>query len=285
MWPGLIMIDSSIQHQLKKAYQGLRSIKNPRLDAELLLAHVLQVSRSYLIAWPKRQLTAQEQLYLDHLLQRRLSGESIAYITGKKEFWSLLLTVTPDTLVPRPDTELLVELALKKLPAKSPQKLADLGTGSGAIALALAQERPDWEITATDYYAAALDVAKNNANDLSLHHVVFYEGDWCHALPNTQYNAIISNPPYLAENDPHLIRAELKYEPQHALVSGVNGFDALFQIIEQAKDYLAQGGWLLLEHGFNQAETLQQKMQDMGYKNIETHQDLSRHPRVTLAQF
>ncbi len=285
MWPGLIMIDSSIQHQLKKAYQGLRSIKNPRLDAELLLAHVLQVSRSYLIAWPKRQLTAQEQLYLDHLLQRRLSGESIAYITGKKEFWSLLLTVTPDTLVPRPDTELLVELALEKLPAKSPQKLADLGTGSGAIALALAQERPDWEITATDYYAAALDVAKNNANDLSLHHVVFCEGDWCHALPNTQYNAIISNPPYLAENDPHLIRAELKYEPQHALVSGVNGFDALFQIIEQAKDYLAQGGWLLLEHGFNQAETLQQKMQDMGYKNIETHQDLSRHPRVTLAQF
>ncbi len=279
------MIDSSIQHQLKKAYQCLRSIKNSRLDAELLLAHALQVSRSYLIAWPKRQLTAQEQLYLDHLLQRRLSGESVAYITGKKEFWSLLLTVTPDTLVPRPDTELLVELALKKLPAKSPQKLADLGTGSGAIALALAQERPDWEITATDYYATALDVAKNNANNLSLHNVVFYEGDWCHALPNTHYNAIISNPPYLAENDPHLITAELKYEPQHALVSGVNGFDALFQIIKQAKDYLAQGGWLLLEHGFSQAEALQQKMQDMGYKNIVTHKDLSGHPRVTLAQF
>jgi len=225
-------ISLKIHHCLQQAQKLL----NSRLETELLLAHVLQVSRTHLLAWPDQILTPEQQQQFQQLLQRRLQGESIAHIVGEKEFWSLTLTVSPDTLIPRPETELLVETALEKLPANILQNIADLGTGSGAIALALAKERPHWQITATDIDSAALKIAQYNAKKLALKNITFHQGNWFKALPaNRQFHAIISNPPYIAENDPHLDPASLAFEPKHALISDNNGLHDLYLIIAQAK--------------------------------------------------
>lgn len=267
---------------LQQAYQTLKSTENPRLDAELLLAHVLKIPRTHLLIWPERIVTTSENQQLQQLLQRRLSGESIAHIFGEKEFWSLTLQVTHDTLIPRPDTELLVELVLEKLDKNPVQTVADLGTGSGAIALAIAKERPHWQIIATDNYPATLAVAKRNADRLALTNICFYEGDWCAALPPQLFSAIVSNPPYIAADDPHLMTPNLSFEPRHALVGGDDGLRDLYCIIDQAKTHLAPGGWLLLEHGFDQASFVYQQMQIAGYKDGSTHHDLAGHPRVTM---
>lgn len=276
----------SIAQQLHQAYLGLGALGTPRLDAELLLTFVLNKPRSYLFAWPDRVLTALQTQQFAHLMQRRVAGESVAHICGEKEFWSLALQVTPDTLIPRPDTELLVELVLTKLPATPVQTLADLGTGSGAIVLAIASERPHWQLSATDNSAAALAVAKRNASRLSLNNVNFYTGNWCAALPaSSQFNAIISNPPYLAEDDPHLLSGNLAFEPRSALVAGKEGLDDLQQIIRQAHTHLYHQGWLLLEHGYTQALAVQHCMQQAGYSAIATYNDLAGQPRVTVGQW
>jgi len=275
----------TLQNILHQASLFLARLENPRLDAEILLAHALKKPRSYLFAWPEYELTPEQVHPFQALLARRLEGESIAHILGEKEFWSLTLEVTPETLIPRPDTELLVELALQKLPETAPQIVADLGTGSGAIALAIAKERPHWQIIATDNYPATLAVAKRNAHQLMLPNIRFYLGDWCEALPPGKLNAVISNPPYIAVGDPHLASPDLLFEPQQALVSGEEGLYDLEQIINQAVKHLAEDGWLLLEHGFDQALAVQQRMQETGYENISTHCDLSAHPRVTMGQW
>jgi release factor glutamine methyltransferase len=253
----------------------------PRLDAELLTATVLQNSRSWLFSHWDEALTDEQRLQLQNLSARRRSGEPMAYILEHKEFWGLKLSVTPSVLVPRPETEHLVEWILANFPATSPLQLADLGTGSGAIALALAVERPVWRIDAADNSQPALLLAQQNAADHQLQNIQFYLGEWCKALPKKRYHILVSNPPYIAEADPHL--QKLTYEPRQALASGPEGLDAIREIIEQAPNYLLKTGFLVLEHGYNQAEAVSQLLRERGFTNIQIHFDLANQPRFITA--
>jgi release factor glutamine methyltransferase len=263
----------TIHHTLHQAAALLTHAENPHLDAEILLAHVLEKPRSYLFAWPESLLTASQAQQFQQLLARRLHGEPIAHILGEKEFWSLTLSVTRDTLIPRPDTELLVERVLQQFPEEPAQTIADLGTGTGAIALAIAKERPGWQVVATDLYPATLRVAQYNAHQLAIENIQFYAGDWCAALPAQKFDILVSNPPYIAIGDPHLVSPALSYDPPQALISGKEGLDAIHCIIEQAPAYLMSGGWLFLEHGYNQALAVREKMEKTGYTQIVAHPD------------
>jgi len=246
---------------------------------------VLQVERSYLFTWPEKTLTTQQQTQFFQLIQRRAQGEPIAHIIGLREFWSMPLTVNQHTLIPRPDTELLVEVALAKLPKNKKLQVADLGTGTGAIALALATERPYWEITATDCSAKALVVAKHNAAKFNLTNITFATGDWCAALTKKHYHAIISNPPYIDPADPHLAVGDLRFETRLALVSDANGLQDLQMIINHAHDYLSTNGHLMLEHGCSQAPAVKKLLQQSGYYGaITTFPDLTNHARVTIGR-
>ncbi len=267
---------------LQQANQQLSSSsETPTLDAEILLADILKISRSYLFAFPERELTSPEITSFENAIQQRKQQIPIAYIVGHKEFWSLDLKVTRDTLIPRPETELLVELALKQV--IGPEKIiADLGTGSGAIALALAHERPSWEIHATDLSSNALDVAKQNAARLQLSNIHFHSGNWLEALPlEKKFDMIVSNPPYVAWEDPFLERERLQHEPQSAWMADENGLKEIRCIITHAKQYLKRGGRLLLEHGFEQAAEVRRFFTKWGYSDIETYRDLGGHERVT----
>lgn len=256
-----------------------------RLETEVLLAHVLQRPRSHLRAFPERALSPGEANGFLGLVERRRRGEPIAYLTGAREFWSLPLRVTPDTLIPRPETERLVELALEHLPGDDAAWVADLGTGAGPLALALAHERPAVHVVATDTSAAALEVARGNAARLGLGNVEFRRGDWCRALgPDERYAVMVSNPPYVPAGDPHLGRGDVRFEPRGALAAGPDGLDAIRRIAFAARHALAPGGWLLLEHGYDQAPAIRRLLMRCGYRAITTHEDLAAHPRVTQAQ-
>jgi len=261
-----------------------RATAHTRLDIEVLLAHVLKVSRAYLIAFSDRELTSDETSELEKILQRYEEGVPVAYLTGHREFWSLDFVVTPATLIPRPETELLVELALKEIHGKN-KLIADLGTGSGAIALAIAKERPTWKIHATDVSADALKVAELNAKRFNLKNVFFHDGKWCAALPAEKFDLIISNPPYIAKDDPHLQPNVLRFEPQSALIADENGLKDIREIIAEAKKYLAVGGYLMLEHGFQQGNAVRALFTAESYQSVMTFQDLAGLDRVTLAQF
>lgn len=245
---------------------------SPRIDAELLVAHGLHQSRSYLYAYPEAVLAENDIKNLKDLLERRRLGEPVAYIIGVQEFWSIELEVTPDTLIPRPETEHLVEWILENFD-NSQRCVADLGTGSGAIALALASERPDWIIHATDSSIAALNVAQNNAQRLGLDNIKFHVGNWCDALPKQHYDIIASNPPYISENDKHL--NNLLFEPRQALSSGAQGLDAIKTIATQAPNYLNPKSALVLEHGYNQAASIKQLLTSLHYQNVQSHRDLA----------
>ncbi|WP_457665033.1 peptide chain release factor N(5)-glutamine methyltransferase [Thiolapillus sp.] len=250
-------------------------------DAPLILAHVLDRDRSWLYAWPEYRLDDKESARYESLLERRMKGEPLAYLTGHREFWSLDLKITPATLIPRPETELLVEAALA-LPLQQASVL-DLGTGSGAIALALAGERPKWNITATDLSAEALEVAALNAARLQRTNVGFLHGHWFEALDEKQrYHLILCNPPYVAETDPHLQDNGLPYEPQTALVAGTDGLSDLRLIITRAPAYLRPDGWLIVEHGLEQGAAVRQLFEDAGFDQIQTRQDLEQRDRITL---
>ena len=255
------------------ALASAASFLGTRLDAELLLAHVLDVSRANVVARDERVLTPEEQGDFERLLARRMSGEPLAYLTGTREFWSLELDVTPDVLVPRPETELLVEWGV----ALAPRSVLDLGTGSGAIALALASELPDTRVAATDISAAALEVARANARRLRLE-VQFAEGA-CYAPVDGAFDLIVSNPPYVAEGDPHL--AELKFEPAIALTSGADGLGALRAIVAGAPQHLRSGGWLLVEHGATQGPAVRELFARAGFARVETRRDLAGLERAT----
>ncbi len=253
---------------------------SPRLDAELLLAQSLGKPRVYLLAWPERQPDATTRERYRALLERRLVGEPVAYLVGRQEFWSLDLAVGPATLIPRPDTERLVELALERLPPKRPLRVADLGTGSGAIALAIASERPHARVVATDLSEPALAVAAANARHLALSNVEFRQGDWCAALDG-RFELIVSNPPYVAAADPHLNRGDLRFEPHAALTAGSDGLDALRMITVAALDWLSPGGWLLVEHGWDQGAAVAGLLRARGYAEVAGWRDLAGRDRVS----
>ena len=262
--------------------EQLRSISDsPRLDSELLLARALNVPRSYLFAHPDEILdrAAVERFCLS--LERRSGGLPIAYMSGEKEFWSMTLIVTPDTLVPRPETELLVDQTLQRIPRDGKLAILDLGTGCGAIALAIAKERPHCDITATDVSDAALAVARKNANRLALANIEFLCGDWTAPVAGRTFDIIASNPPYVPGADPDL--EYLKHEPQIALLSGEDGLDAIRRISVEAKSVLRLGGTLLIEHGDNQAGAIARILSADGWSEINHVNDLADKPRVTIA--
>ena len=253
---------------------------SPRIDAEILLAYTLNESRTYLLTWPEKNIDADRSDTFKFLVEQRCEGQPIAYLTGEWEFWSLPLKVNTSTLIPRPETECLVELALEKCSAKH-AVVADLGTGSGAIALALASERYSWSVLATDASAEALEVARANAETLGLGNIEFLLSNWFSNLPDKQFDLIISNPPYIDELDPALEASVINWEPRQALISGLKGMADLEIIIGQAKYFLKAGAWLLVEHGYNQGEAVAQLFQQGGYKKINTEQDLNGLDRVT----
>lgn len=253
-------------------------------DAALLLAHALGKSRSWLFAHAGDALGESDVARFDGLLARRAAGEPVAYLTGSRGFWTLDLAVTPATLVPRPETELLVELALARLPVDAPVRVADLGTGSGAIALALARERPQAVVWATDASREALEVARANADRNGIGNVIFRQGSWLQPLGEEPFDLIASNPPYIADGDPHLARGDLRFEPPMALSSGADGLDAIRTIVGGASAHLRTGGWLLLEHGFDQGEAVRQLLRVAGWVDVVTERDLEQRDRITLGR-
>ncbi|AZF51208.1 Peptide chain release factor N(5)-glutamine methyltransferase [Pseudomonas sp. R4-34-07] len=254
-----------------------------RLDAELLLAAALGKSRSYLHTWPEKIVSSEHALTFAGYLQRRRGGEPVAYILGQQGFWKLDLEVAPHTLIPRPDTELLVETALELLPA-TPAQVLDLGTGSGAIALALASERPMWQVTAVDRVLEAVALAERNRQRLHLNNAVVLTSHWFGALQGDTYDLIISNPPYIAANDPHLAAGDVRFEPASALVAGDDGLDDLRLIIKQAPAHLNAGGRLLLEHGYDQASAVRELLLSEGFEEVHSRIDLGGHERITLGR-
>lgn len=252
------------------------------VDAEFLLAHVLGKSRSWLFAHRGDPVPGEAAGAFEELIDRRAAGEPVAYLTGQRGFWRFDLAVSPATLIPRPETELLVELALERLLVDRPLRIADLGTGSGAIALALAFERPRAHVIATDNSAEALDVARVNAAALQLRNVEFRKGDWFAPLSGERFDLIASNPPYIALGDPHLDEGDLRFEPASALSSGVDGLDALRAIIGRAPAYLGDDGWLLVEHGWDQGAAVRGLFAAVGFIEVETARDLEGRDRVTL---
>ncbi len=254
------------------------------VDAEHLLLHVLARPRSWLFAHADDAVTATEAAGFLALVERRTQGEPVAYLTGTQGFWSLELAVTPATLIPRPETERLVELALERLPAGVAGRVADLGTGSGAIALAIARERPQAQVIATDASAAALEVARANAERNRVRNVQFRQGDWLAPLAGERFDLIASNPPYIADGDPHLSAGDLRFEPPTALSSGADGLDAIRVIVRDARAMLQPGGWLLLEHGWDQGDAVRALLQGGGYGDVATEQDLEARDRISLGR-
>ncbi len=256
----------------------------PRLDAELLLAAALGKPRSYLRTWPERELDAAQQAQFDAFMQRRRNGEPVAYILGRQGFWSLDLEVAPHTLIPRPDTELLVETALELLSA-TPLAVLDLGTGTGAIALALASERPAWQVTGVDRVEDAVALAERNRQRLKLDNASFVQSHWFSALAGQRYGLILSNPPYIRTDDHHLDQGDVRFEPSSALVAGSDGLDDIRAIIRCAPSHLLPGGWLLLEHGFDQAEAVRALLVAGGFAEVHSRRDLGGHERISLGRF
>ncbi|MCF6189561.1 MAG: peptide chain release factor N(5)-glutamine methyltransferase [Cocleimonas sp.] len=256
---------------------------SPALDAELLLAHCLNKNRSYLFTWPENTLDEAQASCFNSLLEKRLTDYPVAYLLGTKAFWTLDLIVTPDVLIPRPETELLVEVALDKIRNIKTPKILDLGTGTGAIALALSSERPDAQITACDYSSEALKIAKLNAKNHGLsEQVTFIESNWFSNIEG-EFDLIVSNPPYIAENDPHLLQT-IRHEPQQALVAKDTGMRDIDILIKDGDDYLKNESWIIIEHGHDQGAKTLESFNKKGFSNAETRLDISQNPRLSFAQ-
>jgi release factor glutamine methyltransferase len=250
-------------------------------EAELLLQHAIERPRAWLFAHADDVIDTDAAVRFRALVARRAAGEPLAYVTGRSEFWSLDLVVTPDVLIPRAETELLVELALQRIPNTEKCEVADLGTGSGAIALALARERPRTRVVASDASSAALAVARGNAGRLAIGNIEFVQGDWCVPLGGRRFDLIVSNPPYIAAGDVHLRQGDLRFEPHAALASGADGLDAIRTIVAAAPARLKSGGWLLLEHGFEQGRAVRGLIEKSGFVEVFTALDLERRERVS----
>lgn len=253
-----------------------------RLDAELMLAHVLGKPRSYLRTWPEKTPSEAQQQAFAELLRRRRTGEPVAYLLGRQGFWSLDLDVAPHTLIPRPDTELLVETALALLPA-TPLAALDLGTGTGAIALALASEQRGWQIMASDRIEEAVALARDNSQRLGLP-ITVVQSHWFDQIPAGTFDLLISNPPYIPASDRHLSEGDVRFEPESALVAGEDGLDDIRLLVTQGLNWLNPNGWMLLEHGYDQGDAVRDLFAKAGWRNIETRQDYGGNDRMTLAR-
>jgi release factor glutamine methyltransferase len=273
----------TIRALLRSAQDRLAPNPVARLEAEILLGHALEVSRSFLFANPELAVPIKRRTDFLALIRRRCQGEPMAYLTGKRAFWTMELKVSPDVLIPRPETELLVELALERIPQDRPWRIADLGTGSGAIALAIASERPACEILATDLSAAALQIARDNARQLGIESISFYQGSWLEPLVG-KFQLIVSNPPYVDMDDPHLTRGDCRFEPILALSPGSDGLEAIRHICKAAASRLDPGGWLLLEHGSEQASDVRAQFLLAGFESVGTRADLAGLDRVSSGQ-
>lgn len=256
---------------------------SPELDIQVILCHVLGKSRNYLYSHPDDKLPESRLASFFELLTRRENGEPVAYLTGKKGFWNIELSVNPTVLIPRPETELIVELALG-LAQEQIKSMVDLGTGSGAIAISLARERPDWIVSATDITTGAIATARNNALSNNAN-VNFMQGHWCRPLSGMCFDLIVSNPPYIRANDPQLAQSVLKYEPVGALISDVDGLAALREIIVNSRRHLNPGGWIILEHGYDQSNKVCAMLDSNGYRSIEAYQDIANTDRTVMARF
>lgn len=255
-----------------------------KLDAQILLGFVLDKDRTYLLTWPEKELIQQTVQAFLVLLQRRIVGEPIAYIVGVQEFWSLSFRVSPATLIPRPDTEVLVELVLEKFADLDTLHCLDLGTGTGAIALALASEQPNWKIDAVDFNLDAVKLAQQNAEDLQLMQVKIFYSDWFSAVNNRKFDVIVSNPPYIDALDENLTQGDVRFEPDSALVADENGLGDIKHIAQQSKNHLTTQGALFFEHGFDQGEAVRNILTDLGYDNAQTVRDFNDHERITWAK-
>lgn len=277
------MTDVCVADALAKAELLVNVSDSPRVDVELLLCEVLDKPRSWLFTWPDKALSSEQQAAFDQLLARRLQGEPVAHLLGYRDFWTLRLKVSTDTLIPRPDTECLVEQALSLLP-NQPARVADLGTGTGAIALALASERPAWQLQATDFHPGAVALARTNAELNQLNNVEVLQGSWCEPLSG-RYDMLVSNPPYINPEDPHLQQGDVRFEPLTALIAEEEGMADIRQIAEQATRHLCNGGWLLFEHGYDQGDAVRQCLTCLGYAEVETVRDLGGNERVTQGRW
>jgi release factor glutamine methyltransferase len=271
------------QTWLKTATSRLTHSDSAKRDAEILLGFVTGRARTYLLAFGETLLTAEQAEQLMVLLARRERGEPVAYLVGEREFWSLPLSVSPATLIPRPDTECLVELALERLPA-TPCAILDLGTGTGAIALAIASERRDCQLTGIDLQPEAVALAQHNAQKLAINNARFLQGSWFTPVAGQKFTLIASNPPYIDEADPHLGQGDVRFEPGSALVAAEQGLADLAAIVQQAAGYLEPQGWLLLEHGWQQGENVRTLLNAAGFIAVATHRDYGGNDRVTLGQ-
>ncbi len=291
--------EKTVQSVLDEAASVLKASgsESPLVDASVLLCHALDKPRSYLYTWPDKVLSEDQLSAFSPLLARRIKGEPVAYIIGQREFWSLSLFVSPSTLIPRPDTERLVELALDKAPA-GPAFILDLGTGTGAIALALASELPQHHILGIDLMPEAKLLAEKNARHLGITNAHFLQGSWFEPLElvanqssvgdwvsGTKFALIVSNPPYIDECDPHLAKGDVRFEPKSALVAAGNGYADIEYIAAHAMSYLADQGWLMFEHGFEQGEQIRQLLRDLGYNHVATETDYAGNERVTYGQY
>lgn len=279
-----------IKDTLQKAQHQLCAVESvtpdeAQLDAEILLGFALKQNRTFLRTWPERELSSEQSENFQALLARRCAGEPIAYITGERDFWDMTLCVSPDTLIPRPETETLVEQALERIPLDAHWQIADLGTGSGAIALAIARERPGCQLVATDISTAALNIARDNAARYNVKNIRFAEGEWLTPLSGEHFEMIVSNPPYVHPDDPHLQQGDLRFEPLSALHSTPDGLTDLRVIVDTARQQLHSGGWLLLEHGFDQGPAARDCLSELGYQQVQTIEDLAHNPRVSLGRW
>lgn len=274
---------TSISEALLQASEQFQQSDTSRLDAELLLAQLLKKPRTHLFCWPEENLTKTILQKYHQLIKKRSSGVPIAHLTGTKEFWSRDFHITSDTLIPRPETELLIELALKQLPPNQNNLIADLGTGSGAIAITLAAERNKTSVIATDLSQRALNIAIKNADTHHIKNITFFLSNWFDALTGMLFQLVISNPPYIDKSDAHLKQGDVRFEPISALISDEKGLADIKKIAQQARSHLTIGGILLLEHGYNQAKSVQKILHHLGYNTIKSHHDLAGHLRVTSA--
>ena len=272
---------------IRMANQLAKVSDSPRLDVEILLAHVLQKDRTFLFTWPETALTVEQEDNFIALFDRRLRGEPVAHIIGQREFWSLPLFVNSTTLIPRPDTELVVEAVLNLFASdmhNQPRHVLDLGTGTGAIVLALAHEKKYWYCLGVDNQPEAVLLAQKNCQHLHIQNVEIKQSDWFSAIEETDFDVIVSNPPYIAADDPHLQQGDVRFEPMSALVADNQGLRDIENIVQQARHYMRPNGWLLIEHGYQQGQAVRQLFEQSGYVAITTLRDLNDNERVTMGK-